>query len=360
MHLIINYFHVYLQVKKMDGFNASSIINNVSTNVTDVNRSLAPAEILLIYILPIIIFVGLFGNVVSFVVFLDKELRHISSSVYIMAVLCSDTGMLLNQTLVWLEALRISPWFGQGMCKLFVFSGFVFAFLSEWYVVCITVENYVTLRHPTKITTLCTIRRAVIVTVSLATLAVSSYFIYLFTTGTDLGYCNNNMSSKLEQIYFYVDNIATLLLPTIVVFVLLAAIVLQVIKSIKSKRRMSLSKTKKKKSSIPQVRVAKMLFVLSISAFVLSTPDHVVKLYFSMSGLVFLKLSELQKLTFLVFMFLYYTRFSTKFFILIAFSKNFRKKLLSKIRCDKNMYDMVQSKDSLSVHHVATNTSPTS
>jgi hypothetical protein len=37
----------------------------------------------------------------------------------------------------------------------------------------------------------------------------------------------------------------------------------------------------------------------------------------------------------LVFMFLYYTRFSIKFFILISFSTNFRKKLLAKFKCKR-------------------------
>jgi hypothetical protein len=48
---------------------------------------------------------------------------------------------------------------------------------------------------------------------------------------------------------------------------------------------MSMSKSNKKKSSIPQVRVAKMLFVLSLSSFVLSSPDHIFRLYFFLSGI---------------------------------------------------------------------------
>ena len=335
--------------------NISITTGNESGNITldDSSKSIMPEQILFTYVLPIIIFVGLKGNIVSIIIFLDKELRHISSSVYILAVLCSDTGMLLNQTLSWFEVLQFTLINKEGICQLFVFSSFVFAFLSEWYMVCITVENYVTLRHPAQIKTLCTIRRALIVTLSLAFFAVSSYSVNLFSQTAFGGVCRTKYM-KLDQIYFYIDNIVTLLLPTIVILFLLAAIVLQVIKSIKAKRRMSMSKSNKKKSSIPQVRVAKMLFVLSLSSFVLSSPDHIFRLYFFLSGITNIPYDL--SLASLVFMFLYYTRFSIKFFILISFSTNFRKKLLAKFKRKRNYYDIVATKPE--VHNKATNIPP--
>lgn len=335
--------------------NMSTATGNESGNITFDDRPISnmPEQILFTYVLPIIIFVGLKGNIVSIIIFLDKELRHISSSVYILAVLFSDTGMLLNQTLSWFEVFQFRLIHKEGICQLFVFSSFVFAFLSEWYIVCITVENYVTLRHPAQIKTLCTIRRALTVTLSLAFFAVSSYSVNLFSKTAVDGSCQPKYN-KLDQIYFYFDNIVTLLLPTIVLLFLLAAIVLQVIKSIKTKRRMSMSKSNKKKSSIPQVRVAKMLFVLSLSSFVLSSPDHIFRLYCFLSGITNIPYDL--SLASLVFMFLYYTRFSIKFFILISFSTNFRKKLLAKFKCKRNYYDTVATKPE--VHNKATNIPP--
>lgn len=335
--------------------NMSTATGNESGNITidDSSISITPEQILFTYVLPIIIFVGLKGNIVSIIIFLDKELRHISSSVYILAVLCSDTGMLLNQTLSWFEVFRFTLIHKEGICQLFVFSSFVFAFLSEWYIVCITVENYVTLRHPAQIKRLCTIRRALKVTLSLAFFAVSSYSVNLFSQTAVGGVCHTKYV-KLDQIYFYIDNIVTLLLPTIVLLFLLAAIVLEVIKSIKTKRKMSMSKSNRKKSSIPQVRVAKMLFVLSLSSFVLSSPDHIFRLYCFLSGITNIPYDL--SLASLVFMFLYYTRFSIKFFILISFSTNFRKKLLAKFKCKRNYYDTVATKPE--VHNKATNIPP--
>lgn len=343
----------------MDGMNCSSALGiNISDCNTTYSLRVVLGDVFFIYVLPIIIFVGIFGNGLSFIVFLDRELRNISSSVYIMAVLITDTGTLVTLIIVWLEALRINPWYLHGMCKAFVYITYIFNFLSEWYVVCITVENYVTLRHPTKIKIFCTVRNAVIVTVSLAIFAFSFYCVFLFLTHSSAGSClqwTNDSEERIFYVFFYIDQIITLLLPTIVLFVLLAIIVLQVLKSIKSKRRMS-QKFNKKQSSIPQVRVAKMLFVLSTSSFLQSTPDHVLKFCSSMGQIV--SLSESEQVAALILNFLAYTKFSSKFFILVGFSKNFRQKILKKLNYRKPRYEAVEHTEISTMHHVSTNTSP--
>ena len=66
------------------------------------------AKGLMTYALPIIIIVGLMGNTASFLVFLGRELRKLSSSVYVIAVLTSDTGLLVGLLFVWLEVRTFS------------------------------------------------------------------------------------------------------------------------------------------------------------------------------------------------------------------------------------------------------------
>lgn len=55
------------------------------------------------YVLPLIIITGLIGNTVSILVFLNRELRRLSSSIYVLAVLMSDMGLLVGLLFVWLE-----------------------------------------------------------------------------------------------------------------------------------------------------------------------------------------------------------------------------------------------------------------
>ena len=49
-----------------------------------------------LYFTPIIIFVGLIGNITSFFVFVTTSLRHLSSSVYLAALALADSGFLFQ------------------------------------------------------------------------------------------------------------------------------------------------------------------------------------------------------------------------------------------------------------------------
>ena len=49
-----------------------------------------------LYLTPIIIFVGLIGNITSFFVFVTTSLRHLSSSVYLAALALTDSGFLFQ------------------------------------------------------------------------------------------------------------------------------------------------------------------------------------------------------------------------------------------------------------------------
>ncbi len=49
-----------------------------------------------LYFTPIIIAVGLLGNITSFFVFVTTSLRHLSSSVYLAALALADSGFLFQ------------------------------------------------------------------------------------------------------------------------------------------------------------------------------------------------------------------------------------------------------------------------
>lgn len=49
-----------------------------------------------LYLTPVIIIVGLFGNIMSFLVFVMTSLLHLSSSVYLAALALADSGFLFQ------------------------------------------------------------------------------------------------------------------------------------------------------------------------------------------------------------------------------------------------------------------------
>ncbi|KAK3577989.1 hypothetical protein CHS0354_013652 [Potamilus streckersoni] len=216
------------------------------------------------YILPIIVFTGIFGNILSICVYSSKGLRPISSSVYLLAVLLADTVAAASYaiTLV-INSVQEDPRHAHPICQ--------------------QIEKY-----------------------------------------QDIGFYLS-----------YIDSVTTILLPIVVIIILLAFITTAVISSIQKKKNRT-SKisgsvlASSSSNSMPQVRVAKMLFILSVTFVVLSVPSHVIRIRLQFFRVTIV--SHMEAFIQLVFLFVSYTNFSTKFFIFIALSNNFRK-ALSKFFC---------------------------
>jgi len=71
----------------------------------------------------------------------------------------------------------------RGWCQFFVYATYVASFLSVWYVVCFTVERYLTIRFPLKRQDLCRTARAKAVVFSFAGLALVLYNFAIWTSG---------------------------------------------------------------------------------------------------------------------------------------------------------------------------------
>ncbi|KAK6167241.1 hypothetical protein SNE40_021321 [Patella caerulea] len=298
------------------------------------------------YVLPTEIFVGLVANVVSILIFFGKELRKMSSSVYVLAVLFADTGFLLSLIFVWLEVLGYRINHMSGVCQFWVYWTYVCSYLSVWYMVCITVENYITICHPTRIKDMCTPKRARIVTVALAVGPALLYSVSLFSTdalyhpGAEQDVCNSKPEFALMNgIVAYIDSILTLLVPSLAMTLLLIAIVIAIVHSIRIKRKRLLKGSKKQKNKMvkcPQVRVAKMLFALSVTYLILNLPIHVIRLYYLLRPSQYNEahsMSTHEGMIQLVFLHLSYISCSIKFFLLCAFSANFRKRIRKCLNC---------------------------
>lgn len=84
------------------------------------------------YLTPVIIAVGLFGNLLSFFVFVCTHVKRLSSSVYLAALAVADTGFLVQLFVVWLGYVRVFLFHQQVWCQAFVYLTYVCSFLSVW------------------------------------------------------------------------------------------------------------------------------------------------------------------------------------------------------------------------------------
>ena len=113
----------------------TSSTNNSSRDLLAANQegSLTVYKLLYDYVLPIIVLVGLVGNLTSiYLILVDKQMRKVSSSVFLMSVLAADTGMLVSLLLVWIESLGYPLNHLPAVCRINVYLTYVFGFLSIW------------------------------------------------------------------------------------------------------------------------------------------------------------------------------------------------------------------------------------
>ncbi|XP_071452873.1 trissin receptor [Hetaerina americana] len=129
-----------------------------------------------LYYIPFIILVGLVGNLLSCVVFLNTHLRLRSSSYYLAALATADLGFLATLFLVWLNNNAGVVVFNRdGWCQGLVYVSSVCSFLSVWLIVAFTVERFIAVQYPLHRPHMCTVARAKGIVLALTVFALISH-----------------------------------------------------------------------------------------------------------------------------------------------------------------------------------------
>lgn len=122
---------------------------------------------LLTWCLPIIITIGTIGNIFSFIVMLQREMRQTSTFFYLAVLAIADTIVLFMSAFkTWIrlctgfEMLHIS----DVSCKLFTFLTYFSLHMSAWLIVAVTVERFIVVWFPLKATSICSTKRAKLTT----------------------------------------------------------------------------------------------------------------------------------------------------------------------------------------------------
>ena len=132
---------------------------------------------LLLWTLPVIIACGTVGNVFSFILMLQREMRQTSTYFYLAILAIVDTIVLFASAFkTWIrlmsgfELLHIS----DAGCRIFLFLTYFGLHVSAWLIVAVTVERFIVVWFPLKATSFCSTRRA-----KMTTGAISVFFALL-------------------------------------------------------------------------------------------------------------------------------------------------------------------------------------
>lgn len=121
---------------------------------------------------PILVALGILGNIVSIFVFYSSKLRNQSTSQYLTALAVSDTVFLTQLIPPWLKAVQITGVFHRNIfCQFFIYISYVCCTTSSWLVVAFTIERFVAVIYPLQRNVVCTAARARFVIYTLALFA---------------------------------------------------------------------------------------------------------------------------------------------------------------------------------------------
>ncbi|XP_061180488.1 CX3C chemokine receptor 1-like [Saccostrea echinata] len=297
---------------------------------------------------PVFCFVGLIGSIFALTVFLSKSQRSTSCCLYLAARSVSDIGFLISLIIVWItDVTDIAILNSPGGCQLTIFLSYICGFLSVWFVVIVTAENYIRICHPFSVMEYCTPKISKLVISGFFILALALYSFPLWTLRVSDGRCTEiPRFDELFQMFVHMDTALTLVLPALLITFLMVTITFNLFRSYHRFRRLK-GKRSENKRSRNHSKVTKLLFTVSLVFLALNLPSHVIRTIMALSKYI-MKRSHftttemvLQKL----FYTLYYLSYAINLFIYLLCGEKFRRDFYHMyIECFAKSYEEKRNK----------------
>lgn len=281
-------------------------------------------------VIPVIVLAGFVGNLLSAVIFLQPSLRQTSCCIYLAARAIADIGFLTCLFVIWLPKVGTDVLLVTGICQLVVFLSYLTAFVSAWFVVWLTIENFYRICRPFRMHVFCTATKAKLVISFTTTIGCGIYSICLATNhivdknGTKE--CTwQNKYQTINKILSYADAVLTLLIPLVIIALTIVRTSWFIVSRCNKTR-----KTNSSSSRELQSRMTHLLFVVSFVFLLLSLPSYIIRLRLTVYSLIMGEANPspqdflLQR----IFQNVYYATFAVNFFIYFGYARLFRKKCL--------------------------------
>lgn len=309
------------------------------------------------YALPVIISLGTIGNVLSLLVLVRCHMRSTSVYHYLMALAIADTCVLyVSAFKTWIRLLTGFEllYASEFSCRLFSFLFLYSLHLSSWLVVMVTVDRFTVVWFPFRASSWCTVRRARMATVALATLfaAYNGHVFWTYELSDDVEmnrvYCGPVKTYQFMAMPFDCLQLLTYsLVPFLVILVLNVAIVSRLrwrpvmLRGRTGGRTNSIfsgsSADRASESSSAcgrQAKVTYMLVVVSFAWLVLTLPKSIHTIVFELDPHRYANVVMFRGLSFL----LVYVNHAINFYLYCITGRKFRRQLeeLSKAVCARS------------------------
>lgn len=318
---------------------------------------------------PVIVGLGLSGNTLCFMVFMTKNMRKSSCSVFLASLAFADNSYLICLLLTWIDGDVTHIMRADFACQLLIFMTYVTSFLNAWFIVGFTCERFLAICLPLRNGFMCSVKKEKVAVITLCVSASLMYSYSFWTSGLIQWGPQQRCSHTIEYFEFlsimtWIDTFLTLLIPYLLLVCINSLVLCTVIKGTLASRRTQLNRVRKSDAekslidakngtirlhtrvtgvqrSVTQVRVARTLFVVSLFFIFLNLPSHAIRLYnlidtqTSENQAVSIEFYFLQELTLV----LYYTTFSCNFVLYTLFGRNFKNSLIMLMCCKSTTED---------------------
>lgn len=288
--------------------------------------------------IPTIVFIGVFGNFMSMLVFASNYLRSSSSSTFLVALAFVDNVFLVCLFLSWLDGSVENILTSLPVCRIIAYSTYMSSFLSVWFVVGFTVERHIAICHPLHAKLFCTKVRERITVILLLIISVFLYHFSFWTTDVAIYPVERIARCSIDKSFIdflnivtWIDTVLTMLIPFVLICYMNIRVAFTAAK-FQEKRKACLSLRDAKSAKLgtfrskQQMRVTRTLLLVSTTFLVLNLPSHVSKLS-RLISVSTLNINMTQYLIQEISQMLYYFSFSMNFFLYALYGKHFQKSL---------------------------------
>ncbi|CAG2233682.1 TRHR [Mytilus edulis] len=240
------------------------------------------------YVTPVIFAVGIIGNTISLLVFLTKNMRKLSASVYLAALSTADLMALIFYVLVEWIRKGIPIGSGQvtapflesnGVCQIILFMSYSFRFLSAWLVACFTLERYVGVCHPLKRKDVCNLRssKRIVFFAVIISFVIASFRPWLsevrYVGPNDVPSCTRRLEhTYLSFVYDCIFGVCITFLPFLIITILNTLIIRKLIIRNKRHRQVKIIT----EESIIRLEFTVILITISFCFIAFNTPYAII------------------------------------------------------------------------------------
>lgn len=295
------------------------------------------------FVLPVICVLGETGNVLSAMIFFGSKFRNTSCNLYLAARSVCDIGFVITLFLTWFDFIHHNVFNNDGLCQLLLFLSSICSFLSVWFVLFVTIENYIRLCRPSKVLVFCNTTVAKFVILIGVSIAVSLYNFPLWGVKVQMIYGKKFCMTldkyvNYEKITIFVDTLITLIVPVSIIIVMLVLTLIQFVKDSKPVCPLQgLSRYENehfKRRNCCYRNVTRLLTAVSVTFVILHTPNHVIRLKVVTENLTGVKTmaTDNERTLQQIFITMYYLNFSVNCLVYLLCGKRFRKQIFKMFR----------------------------